>query len=166
MSARKRKRAVLVVDYQNMYCGAKDNEHDFHVIDLVLYVEKKYDLRREDVFVFMSQSFFGNMYEPARKKVEGIHARLKLPSRTRERNGFDPVDKAIIRLAKQQLRRKEIDALVIASSDGDFAPLGKEAWYRNKDYDIVCYDEPSWKLLVAANNVVELKNQINPHIRR
>lgn len=161
-----RKRAVLMVDYRNMYCAARDNNHDFHVIDLVLYVEKKYDVRREDVFIFMSESFFGNMYEPAKKKVEGIHARLRLPSRTRTRGGFDPVDKAIIRLARQQLRRKDIEALVIASSDGDFASLGEEAWHRNKDYDVVCYDDPSHKLLIAANNVVELKKQINPHVRR
>ena len=161
-----RKRAVLMVDYQNLYCAARDNNHDFHVIDLVLYVEKKYDLRREDTFIFMSESFFSNMYEQARKKVEGIHARLKLPSRTRLKGGFDPVDKAIIRLARQQMRRKEIDAVVVASSDGDFASLGEEAWYRNKEYDIVCYDDPSWKLQVAADSVVELKKQINPHVRR
>lgn len=161
-----RKRAVLVIDYQNMYYGAKDNDHDFHVVDLVLYVEKKYDLRREDVFIFMSESFFTRLYETARKKIEGVRARIKLPSRTRVQGAFDPVDKAIIRLAKQELRRKEVDSLVVASSDGDFAPLGEDAWYRNKEYDVICYDDPSKKLVIAANTVTELKNEIKPHIRR
>ncbi len=161
-----RKRAVLVIDYQNMYCAARDNNHDFHVLDLVSFVEKKYDLRREDVFIFMSESFFTRMYENAKRKIEGIRARIKLPSRTRIQGAFDPVDKAIIRLAKQELRRKDVDSLVVASSDGDFASLGDDAWHHKKEYDIICYDDPSKKLFIAANTVVKLKNQIKPHVRR
>lgn len=161
-----KRKAVLLVDYQNMHGTAREGNHTFHVVDLVFYVKKMFHLRREDVFVFMSRAFFSSMPENAKAKVLGLRAQLRLTSRTRVQGCFDPVDKAIIKTASKELKRKDIDVLIFASSDGDFAPLGNDAWHRNKECHVVCYTKPSHKLHLAVDSVVELKEIIVPHVRR
>lgn len=160
-----RKKVVLVVDYQNMYCKARELEHDFHIMSLLNYVEQKYSLRREDVFVFMSQGFYENMHERAKRKIHGTGVHVKLPSRKRLPYQFDPVDKSIISFIKKQLRRTDIEGIVLASSDGDFAPLGDDAWERGKQFYLIPYDDPSHKFTRTTQNIVRLREVIRPNER-
>ncbi len=150
-------KAVLAIDFQNMYHKARQYGNDFFVLDFVQWIKSMYIIKPEDVTIFMSEDFFKDMYAAAKRYVEmaGI---VKLSHRIRMTDEYDPVDGRIERYLLEEIKRKDVTHVLLASSDGGFAHLGHKAWCLGKEFHLFPFADPSKKFQRVSDQIVEVKN--------
>ena len=161
----KKLRALLCIDYQNLYHKAREYGHDFQILPYVAFLRTLYGIKYEHVFIFMSADFYKSMHKNVKRYVlKG--GSIRLSTRTRAEDGDDPVDKKMAREVLSAIRQNDIDIILVGSSDGVFAKLGTVAWHWNKEFHVYPYAEPSNKYRRHVNSVFPVHSRIDLPVRR
>ncbi len=157
-------RALLCIDYQNLYHKAREYGNDFHILPYVEFLQGMYNLQREDVFVFMGRDFYRDMHINAKTYVNesGI---LRLSNHHRSSKEYDPVDGKMARKIKLAIHKNDIDIILVGSSDKIFANLGTLAWRWNKEFHVYPYADPARKYSKHTATVQPIRDLIAPRIR-
>lgn len=169
------KYGVVVLDYQNLDFGAKRKIKqgfvDLHEIRKVadevsrtlihkrvvfvsdVYWNALFEFKRRYILDQISDEEFFLEIVPVAPTLRNSQCRLiprHLIKQGEVRKQEDPVDLAIIDYC--EIRRKYVSALVVASSDGGFAPLVKSF-----GGFVVYYDAPSRELIKVAERSIQAR---------
>lgn len=158
-------KAVLAIDYQNMYIVSERHGRRFFVLNFVHWIKSMYIIKTEDVTIFMSRVFFAKMPDNAKRYVQSA-GKVRLSCRIRTTKAYDPVDARIEQYLLKEIKRGDVTHILLASSDGGFAHLGQQAWHSEKKFHVFSFADPSKKFRTGSDQVIEIKGLPMSGIRR